>query len=423
MNLRGLDTPSAPTNGTYAADVPRVLVITAHRWLTTTRLALALFEAGFTVEALCPTGHSLGRVSFVSKTYPYRALSPIRSLRDAIEASQPDLLIPSDDYSVARLHQLYALTQRTYVAADDLRSLIERSLGDPEHYPILYARDQIASLARSLGVICPASAIVSNEEDLLLKLNSIGFPAVLKTDGSWGGEGVAIVHDLANAKRAFQKLDAPPSSVRMLKRLIIDRDANLVIPSLSRLHPSISIQRFVEGKPANAAVACCRGEVLAQVIVEVLATRYANGPATVVNLITHPGISQTVELVSRRLKLSGLCGFDFILDPNGNAHMIELNPRATPTCHLVSSDGKQLLVSLAAMSRRLPDVGNHGVPVYGPIALFPHGIGYDPKSSYLPRSQNDLPWQSPELLNIGFRSKESFLTRFIRSCVKRSDLV
>jgi len=202
----------------------------------------------------------------------------------------------------------------------------------------------------------------------------------------------------------------------MLKRLIIDHDANLVIPSLLRRRSSISIQRFVNGRPANAAVACWKGEVLALVIVEVLVTRYANGPATVVNLITHPGISQTVELMTRRLKLSGLCGFDFILDRYGNAHLIELNPRATPTCHLVSTDGKQLLVSLAAMSRGLPVVDDHGVPIYGPIALFPHGIGCDPKSPYPQSTHNDLPLQSPELLNIGLelRPKQSFLARFIR---------
>jgi hypothetical protein len=40
------------------------------------------------------------------------------------------------------------------------------------------------------------------------------------------------------------------------------------------------------------------------------------------------------------LDLSGFCGFDFILDKAGQAHFIEMNPRATPTAHLTDADGR-----------------------------------------------------------------------------------
>jgi hypothetical protein len=411
--------PKVSTDGSHVADAPRVLVITAHRWLKTTRLAFELFEAGFKVEALCPANHSLERVSFVSMTYRYSALSPIRSLRDAIEASRTDLLIPGDDHSAAQLHKLYFMTKGPGAAADNLRSLIARSLGNPEHYPILHARNQIATQASALGVIFPTSEMIRNGEDLVVKLDRIGFPCVLKTDGSYGGTGVAIVHNKADAIRAFRKLDSRPSLLRMLKRLIIDHDANLVLPCLLRRRSPISIQRFVHGRPANAAIACWKGEVLAQVNVEVVATAYANGPATVVKVIEHPGMLHAVELLTRWLQLSGLCGFDFILNPSdAKAHMIELNPRATPTCHLVSSDGTQPLASLAARFRGLPDARSEQVPVRDPIALFPCDIDCDPKTPFSQSLHNDVPWQSPELIDLGFklRAKQSFLAKIIRLC-------
>lgn len=45
--------------------------------------------------------------------------------------------------------------------------------------------------------------------------------------------------------------------------------------------------------------------------------------------------------------LSGFCGFDFILDDGGTAHLLELNPRVTPTCHLLVEGDHQSLRTLA----------------------------------------------------------------------------
>ena len=414
----GLKDPNPATGCTCGSGhAPRVLLTTAHRWLTTTRLAFALSEAGFRVEALCPAGHSLARVKFVTTTYRYSALR-LGSLRDAIEASKPDLIIPTDDYTAVQLHELHALTNDIDAASAKLRLLIARSLGDPEQFPILYARDRISSLAHAAGVPCLTAALISDENELLSQLDRIGFPAVLKTDGSSGGRGVAIVHNQVDARRAFRRLAAPPSLVRALKRLIIDGDANFVLPCLLRDRAQVTIQRFMPGRPANAAVACWEGEVLAQVCVEVLASNGATGPATVVKVVAHQGISQAVERMTRRLKLSGLCGFDFILDPtDGSAHLIELNPRATQTSHLVSSDCKQLLVLLAAKSQGLPFVDSPRSPNYGPIVLFPHGFACDPKSPYSQYVDSDLPQKSPEFVKLGLevrRQQHRFLIKTIR---------
>ena len=38
--------------------------------------------------------------------------------------------------------------------------------------------------------------------------------------------------------------------------------------------------------------------------------------------------------IVRHLGLSGMCGFDFVLDATGAAHLIEINPRATQVNHL-----------------------------------------------------------------------------------------
>jgi thioesterase domain-containing protein/carbamoylphosphate synthase large subunit len=405
-----------------SSHAPRVLLVTACCWLTTTRLAFALSEAGFTVDALCPAGHSLARVKFVSATYRFRPLRPISALRRAIKKSKPDLIIPSDDYATAQLHELYKRSSTPGAGTNKLRTLIARSLGYPKQYPIFYARDQIASLAHNAEVPCPTVVTIRNEKELLCQLNRIGFPVVLKTDGSSGGLGVVIVHNVGDAKRAFQKLIAYPNIIRAFKRLIIDRDATLILPSLRHSRARVSIQPLVHGRPANAAIACWDGKVLAHVCVEVLASDGVTGPARVVRVISHPGMSLAVERMTRALRLSGLCGFDFILDSNdGSAHLIEINPRATQTCHLVSSDGKQLLASLAKKLYGLNVVDSPRRPNCDPIVLFPHGFKFDRKSPYSQFADIDTPRNCPDLVKLGLefnRRKNRFFAKAIRCCGK-----
>jgi len=399
--------------------LPRVLLLTAQRFSMTTRLALVLYEAGVSVDALCPSGHSLERVKFISHVRRFSALSAVPGIRDAIEALNPDFIIPFDDLVAAQLHELYKLTNLDGATDCKLRALITRSLGDPKHYPMLYARDEIAALATAAGVRSPTIKNVRNKDELLSQLASTGFPAVLKADGSSGGMGVAIVHDQAEAERAFRRLLAHPSLVRTVKRLIFDSDTTLLLPRLHRRRARVSIQRYIDGRSANAAVAVWKGDVLAHVCVEVLASNGATGPATVVRLITHSEMSRAVERIADRLKLSGLCGFDFILDArDGSAHLIDFNPRATQTCHLVSADGKQPLRCLVAKLTGLPIADSGQSPRLDPIVLFPHGFDLSPKSPYSQYASSDFPSRWPEFGTIG-REFQRKRNRFLAQAIKR----
>lgn len=380
---------------------------------------LALLDAGITVDALCPVGHSLECLKLVSNVYHNSALNGIGRIREVVAASRPDIIIPADDYTAVQLHKLYKLSLAGDGAGGDLRVLIARSIGDPDNYPVFYARDKIAAIAKSAGVPSPIVTTIHNKEQLLSEIARTGFPAVLKTDGSSGGRGVAIVKDRTDAKSSFRKL-AYPSVMRALKRGIVDSDATLLLPSLRRDRARISIQRFIDGRQATAAVACWKGEVLAHVTVEVLASLGPTGPATVVRVIGHSGISQAVERMTRLLRPSGLCGFDFILDAkDGTPHLIDFNPRATQTAHLVSSDGKQPTAWLAAQLRGMPFAESVETPHCKPIVLFPHGFLLGPKSPYSQYANSDVPANSPELVDIGLE----FQRKTNRLLVKTSKML
>lgn len=344
-----LSKPSLPTGQPTR---PHVLVMTAFRWPLAGQLARTFHDAGAKVDVLCPKDRGLARAPFVDAAYWYSIFSSVASLRAAITAAQPDLLIPCDDPITSQLHQLYESTD----SDSALRALLARSLGSPEKFETFYSRVDIARKARELDVPCPKTALVTNLEELRDKLAEFGLPAVLKLDETWGGMGVAIVRTAAEAECAFARLRRWPSIPRAFKRLVMRRDAALLRRVLDGRKNVVSLQEYVDGRPANAAVACWKGKVLASVLVEVLESDGPTGPATVVRVIDHPGMSAAVERMVERLKLSGLCGFDFILrTDDASAQLIELNPRATPACRLLTAEGATLSAVLCDQLRALAD--------------------------------------------------------------------
>jgi len=81
-------------------------------------------------------------------------------------------------------------------------------------------------------------------------------------------------------------------------------------------------------------VACWRGEVLAQVAVEVVELASPFGAATVVHVVDGEAMAATARSICSHYRLSRLYGFDFIIDErSGATKLIEINPRATQIGH------------------------------------------------------------------------------------------
>jgi hypothetical protein len=126
---------------------PKVLVVTTCRWVPTARLAMALDKAGCNVEAVCPPRHPLSKTGVVRRMHIYRDLTPLRSIKDAIVAAKPDLIILGDDLATQHLHELYRRSQSDWKAGS-FRELIERSLGAPQSFPVVYERTTLWSALR-----------------------------------------------------------------------------------------------------------------------------------------------------------------------------------------------------------------------------------------------------------------------------------
>src|ERR1700674_5524652 len=130
------------------AIVPKVLLTDTNRWANPARLAIGLAKVGCRVSAVCPTrGHPLLSTRIVKETFPYSSLRPLESLVAAIEATEPQIIIPCDDRGVQHLHELYGRARSLRTSGTGLANLIEYSLGSPESYPIVSARCGLLRIA------------------------------------------------------------------------------------------------------------------------------------------------------------------------------------------------------------------------------------------------------------------------------------
>ncbi|MFY9802603.1 MAG: ATP-grasp domain-containing protein [Candidatus Acidiferrales bacterium] len=409
---------------------PTVLIATTARWFPTARLVVALANAGFTVDAVCPSNHPLDKTGVVRATHPFRGLSPLNSLSEAIAAAKPDVIVPGDDLATQHLHTLYGQKLGKGVAGAPVCQLIQRSLGAPESFSVVKARTTLMEIAGSEGIRVPKTAVIRDSDDLKRWIARAGLPTVLKADGTSGGVGVRVVRSLEEAERALRVLQAPPLIARAAKRALIDRDATLVWPSLRRRRAIVNAQSLISGREATSAVACWNGEVLACLNFEVINKVDSSGHATVLRVIENSEMSSAAEKIVRRLKLSGMHGLDFMLEERtGNAHLIEINPRATQVGHLTLGLGRDIPAALYSAISGEPVRAAAKVTNDDTIALFPQEWLRDPTSAFLQSAYHDVPWDKPDLIRACVRirrkqhawySQQSRLQEFSMARASRS---
>jgi hypothetical protein len=386
---------------------PKILIATTCRWFSAARVAMSFADTGCTVEAVCPPDHPLLLTRRIQQTYSYHGLTSAHSLRAAIGLSQADLIVPCDELAALLLHHLYRQAlQSESEASQHLRAAIERSLGDPASFSLIESRNRFLSLAAEEGIPIPQTTVVESVQDVKRWLAQNPLPAVLKADGTSGGEGVMIVESADHASRAFRRLKAPLSTPVVAKRTLVDRDPNLIGPWLRRRERNVSIQPYIPGRDANIAVACWQGRVLASVSIEVLRSGISKGPAALVRILPDGDMLRATERIVDRLGISGLCGLDFMIhEETGIPHLIEINARATQTGHLPLGPGHDLQAALTAVLTGEPVKEREPMIQKDIVALFPLAWQTEPDSLLIRTGYHDVPWEEPRLVRAGMKKE------------------
>lgn len=369
-----------------------ILLAATIGWPSAARYASGFVAAGCTVDALSPKQAPVRASRYARRHFDYNPLFPVASLRAAIAQSKPDLIIACDDRVVTQLLELHRREKNS-----DIARLIERSLGDIGAYPLLLSRQGSLDAMRAEGVRVPDSVAVESADALDAALARIGLPAVLKADGSWGGEGVAVVRTREDAQAAYRKLAFPPPRWRSVARAVRRKDAHFLHEAIAPKPRAISLQKFIPGHPAASAFAAKDGEVVASIGYDVLVAQGTIGPPNVIRRVDCPQIHDAARRAAKRFGLCGMHGLDFIRDAKGDVYLIEINPRATQGGTLAFGAGRDLPAALAAAlspanSGLRPAIGNDVV------AFFPRAWQRGGGDNWLATAHHDIPWDDPGVL-------------------------
>jgi glutathione synthase/RimK-type ligase-like ATP-grasp enzyme len=380
------------------AEQSKILVFATENNPLCARVSMALADVGFHVAALTRRGHPVREGRKISHHFSYRSLFRLKSIVRAIDRWAPDLVVCTDDLAVRELQDLH----RRIAISDDraerrVSDLIELSLGPPASFPAMRNKSSFLALARLEGLPVPRTIVIPANRAFESMPAELTYPVVVKADHSDGGRCVRIVDGEADLRSIVWELQTPNTwRGRRLFGAILASEAlsQFKLP----LRRTISLQEYKAGRPANRAVICWKGRVVAGITVEVVEVTHERGPASIVRPVDHPEIATICERMVQRLRLCGFVGFDFIIDSANRAWLLEMNPRVTQICHFSLSDGTDLAGALYTVMKGQPPHPRHASINRDLVALFPNEIVRSSSSSYLLSCQHDVPWEEPEIV-------------------------
>lgn len=361
---------------------------------------MALHSFGCEVCLLAPPHHPALITDAIKAHTVHSPLRPLRRLRRTLLEVRPDTVIPADERTVLHLQETWKNAEENTTDGLWLRELIVRSLGSKEALFAVRSRMDVLRLAQHVGVPIPETLCVDRESDIESAAQQLGFPMVLKADMTSGGDGVHIVNDLGEAHRSWRKLHRPPNFLRALRRGLLFKNWTHLRAWARRETLPITAQRFVAGTERTSMAVCRQGEVTACACLEVVKTWQARGPSSVLRVVEDKGMERAMRAIAARLKLSGFCGFDFMVEHGTEqALLIEMNPRPTQTSHIPFGEGHDLPAAYGRdVLGRSDTPDREGLPHTGLIALFPQELVRDPHSEFLQEAYHDVPWEAPKLM-------------------------
>jgi chemotaxis protein methyltransferase CheR len=399
---------------------PRILLTNTNRWPVVPRLVIAFRALGCEVGVLCPTPERRAQnLASVGSVFHYDGLAPTESLTRAIEAFAPDAIVPSCDRGVRHLHEIHADSLSRDIQGRKIATLIERSLGSPKGFPLVASRSDLLKIAKSEGILVPTTAAIESKADLKDWSTAFSLPWVIKADGTWGGQGVKIVNSSDQAACFLDEFGQRRPRLDLLSKLAFNRDRDWIVYDWKHSQKAVIVQSMITGRPANCAVVCWQGKVLAGIAVEVIETRGATGPATIVQVVPGSEMIAAAEKIAERLSISGFFGLDFMIEGNtGSVYLIEMNPRCTPPCPLPLGEGRDLIAAFCAQLSANEAPQNRPAIQQSFIAYFPRAIESIEEVASAGQGDSiyrDIPQGEPTLLHglLHPRSGRTILGQFV----------
>ena len=365
---------------------PRILFLTLSNDIGSDRVVSDLGRHGADCAVLGPAGCYAGLSRFVSTrlSLPRRFgvwASTVRlrhRLARIATAWRPDRVVPVDELSALLLRSIGTAPG----TPAHLHDLIVRSLGRPEGYAAACHRLPLMATARQLGIRTPRFGGATERR--------VSFPAVVKRDHSSGSGGVALVHDAAGLAATLHRF----------RRRHAFKSGLAALAGYRHGAAPILIQDFVEGSLAMRTVACRDGVVLDGISFNAVQIHPEKGASTMLQPLDNPEMERAAREIVAALGCSGFVSFDFIVDRDDRAFLIEMNARPIGSTHLGRLFGHDLCAALLGETAVAAPV-TIPLPAGQIVALFPKELERDPAGRGLERASaviHDIPLDEPAVV-------------------------
>jgi hypothetical protein len=351
-----------------------------------------------TVFALCPENSFLAKTKFLKDAIRYKTFTYSRSkliylrILHAIIHFKPDLIIPGDEDTILALQNVASIIKHLPFLNSIYRT-IRKSLADEKFDHLVLSKSDLQQKCIEWGVRTPKNKIVKTSIEACEVAKQIGYPVVIKHDSGYGGSGVVICDSEEVLLAHFKQIENV-SLLAKIKAHIKD----MLFVSILRPNGVISIQQFIKGEIGQSPFCAFNGEVIATNPMQKVHTYPGKtGPSSVLKGIEDKDIENFVKIIAKNLNYNGFGSVDYMIsEDNQLLHVIELNPRPTPTCHMQSNHvTNDLCEAFACGLKAIPYVPKKFWPFT--VAMFPGEKKRDPKSPYLTNSYHDIPVDDPEL--------------------------
>lgn len=376
-----------------------LLVALEERHISSCRLPAAFAAAGAEVGALAGADSLMFRSRHVAVRLPLdetlNARRLLAQVESAVAAFAPDLLVPCDERALWLLDHGCAHAGRLGLPAlsPGLKACLARSLGRLDTLPQRIFKPLTQRLAREIGVRAPEDVLASSPEEAQAAARRLGYPVVVKRPRSCGGSGVRICRTPLELEEACARWMRSKSRWPRLKARLQARD--WIAPSRE-----VSVQPCIEGRLAVSCAAAVEGRTLG--VLTAVAERRARDilPADVLRYVARPDLVAASAAMVAAFGASGFVSFDFLIDADDKAWLLECNARPTPMLPFGSRAGLDLagllLANLGAAAN-----GQGAPAAVGAercVALFPQALMPGPPDAALRALSHAVPWDDPELL-------------------------
>ncbi|MDX7949976.1 ATP-grasp domain-containing protein [Lichenihabitans sp. Uapishka_5] len=360
----------------------RILCVSLTDDVGTDRLVSDLAQNGAVCAVLAPPGAIAAQNLGIDRhfTMPRRGgalVAPFllpKRLSAAVACWRPDRVVPLDDLAATLLRNM-ALKPTSRAVGD----LLRRSFGDPAGYEAACGRVALMRVAQDCGVRLPTFWDDRNAGAAVL-------PVMVKRDQSSGSGGVIRADTRGQLASAIRTAQLKGMAKRMVARLA----------GLARPRTPMLLQSMVEGRLAMYTAVTRDGAVIDGVGFEAVRHHPTKGSSTILRHQPSAEMAEAAQRLVAALKCSGFVSFDFILDRQGRAFLIEMNPRPIGSAHLGRRFGHDLTHAYLTGTR----LSEAAATSDDAIALFPKELERDPTGVGLedPGVFHDLPRHEPAVL-------------------------